>query len=215
LRFSGGLASRRLEGGLVDDVLASYSDRSAALVMTSCGAGALAVLNADLNQSNLPSSGAFVPLVGELVGRLLSQRRSDDAAPCGEPVAAYLPAEAGAATGLTITSDDPKQTNLGALTDQSSFVLWRWDAAGPASVYSVKRDANTVFAMATALPALESDLESIDPNLLTTRLAGGRTIAFQSATNETQTKDSAWSWFLVACAACMLGEFFVLRLFRT
>jgi hypothetical protein len=215
LRFSGGLSSRRLEGGLVDDVLATYSDRSAALVVTSCGAGALAVLNADLNQSNLPSSGAFVPLIGELVGRLLSQRRSDDAAPCGEPVAAYLPAEAGATAGLSIVSDDANRKELGALTDESNFVLWRWDAAGPPSVYSVKRDAATVFALATAVPAVESDLESIDANLLTTRLAGGRTVSFQSATNESQTKDSAWSWFLVACAMCMIGEFFVLKLFRT
>jgi hypothetical protein len=215
LRFSGGLSSRRLEGGLVDDVLANYSDRSAALVVTTCGAGALAVLNVDLSQSNLPSSGAFVPLVGELVGRLLSQRRSDDAAACGEPLAAYLPAEAGAAAGLTLVSDDPKQTNLGALTDESSFVLWRWESAGSPGVYSVKRDADTVFALATAAPALESDLETIDPSVLTTRLAGGRTISFQSAINETATGDSAWSWFLVACAACMLGEFFVLRLFRT
>jgi hypothetical protein len=215
LRFSGGLSSRRLEGGLVDDVLANYSDRSAALVVTTCGAGALAVLNVDLSQSNLPSSGAFVPLVGELVGRLLSQRRSDDAAACGEPLAAYLPAEAGAAAGLTLVSDDPKQTNLGALTDESSFVLWRWEFAGSPAVFSVKRDADTVFALATAAPALESDLETIDPSVLTTRLAGGRTISFQSAINETDTGDSAWSWFLVACAACMLGEFFVLRLFRT
>jgi hypothetical protein len=215
LRFSGGLSSRRLEGGLADDVLASYSDRSAALVLTTCGAGALAVLNADLSQSNLPSSGAFVPMIGELVGRLLSQRRSDDAAPCGEPLAAYLPAEAGAAAGLTIVSDDPKQTNLGAVSDEGSFVLWRWESAGPPGIYSVKRDPATVFALATAAPALESDLEPIDPDLLTARLAGGRTVSYQSATNDPQTKDSAWSWFLVACAGCMLCEFLVLRLFRT
>jgi hypothetical protein len=104
---------------------------------------------------------------------------------------------------------------LGVLTDESNFVLWRWEAAGPPGVYSVKRDAATVFALTTAVPAVESDLESIDPSLLTTRLAGGRTVSFQSATNESQTKDSAWSWFLVACAVCMIAEFLVLKLFRT
>src|SRR5207247_6003032 len=97
LRFGGGLASRRLDGALADDVLASYSDRSACLVVTGCGAGTLAVLNADLAASNLPSSPAFVPLVGELTGRLLGTRRDSSALICGEPVALYLPASAGPA----------------------------------------------------------------------------------------------------------------------
>src|SRR5207253_56465 len=56
LRFSGGLASRKRENGLADDVIAKFSDGSAGLVITACGAGAVAVLNADLGTSNLPGS---------------------------------------------------------------------------------------------------------------------------------------------------------------
>src|SRR5262249_38275346 len=92
LRFAGGLASRRLEGGPADGVLAWLGDRSAFLVVTSCGAGTLAVLNADLSTSNLAGSGAFVPLIGELMNRLLGRQRLTEAAPCGEPLAVYLPA---------------------------------------------------------------------------------------------------------------------------
>src|SRR2546421_330888 len=101
LRFSGGLNSRHAEGGLIDDVVASYSDRSAALVVTSCGAGKLAILNADLGASNLPASPLFVPMMGELVGRLLAQQRAADAAPCGEPIALYLPPNAGLVKDLS------------------------------------------------------------------------------------------------------------------
>jgi hypothetical protein len=54
LRFAGGLSTRRVESGLADDVLATYSDQSAALVVTACGAGTLAVLNASLADSTLP-----------------------------------------------------------------------------------------------------------------------------------------------------------------
>src|SRR6185503_8372775 len=87
LRFSGGLGSRRLEGALADDVLASYSDRSAFLVHTSSGVGSLAVLNADLASSNLRKSAAFVPLVGELVERLLEHNQAQTSAVSGEPLA--------------------------------------------------------------------------------------------------------------------------------
>ncbi len=71
LRFAGTLTSHRLTTGLPDDILATYSDRSAMLVITSCGAGNLAVLNVDLTRSDLASSPVFVPLVGEIAARLM------------------------------------------------------------------------------------------------------------------------------------------------
>src|SRR5688500_385183 len=95
LRLGGGLSSRRLEGGLADDVLATYGDRSAAVVATACGAGALGVINAELTGSMLPSSPAFVPLVTELVGRLLGSNVDQSSVNCGEPVVRMLPPDAG------------------------------------------------------------------------------------------------------------------------
>ncbi len=129
LRFGGGLNSRRLESGLRDDLVASFSDGSAALVVSSCGAGTIAVLNADLDKSNLPASPLFVPLVAELVDRLLGQRRQSSAIVSGEPLAVYLPPEAGVATNLTIVGSS---TNLaadvphsGELVDDGLGTLWR------------------------------------------------------------------------------------------
>jgi hypothetical protein len=213
LRFGGGLASRQVEGGLGDDVLATYSDRSAALVITACGAGQLAVLNADLTRSTLTGSGAFVPLVSELLGRLLATRANTDAAACGESLGAYLPPEAGVAAGLTVIADQ-KPADAGAFVDSSGSVMWRWPAAGSPGVYYVKRDANTVYAVATAAPAVESDLSTIDSSVLQTRLAGSYAVAYQSAGGQPP-KDTTWAWVLVACAACMIVELGLLKAFKT
>ncbi|HEX4796681.1 MAG TPA: BatA and WFA domain-containing protein [Humisphaera sp.] len=214
LRFGGGLSSRAVQQGLADDVLASYSDRSACLVVSSIGAGTLAVLNADLNQSNLAGSPVFVPLVAELVDRLMG-RRGGEASPSGEPLAAYLPSEAGAADGLAITGPNAPGRSNGQIMDDANFVVWRWDAAGPPGVYAIKRDARTVFALATAAPAQASNLATIDLTLFKGRLAGGRTVAVQAESEQTERRNDAWAWILVACAGCLLVELLVLGTLRT
>ncbi|MEO6437026.1 MAG: BatA and WFA domain-containing protein [Tepidisphaeraceae bacterium] len=210
MRFSGGLTSRRLETGLIDDVFATYSDRSACLVVTTCGAGTLAVLNADLAQSSLNGSPVFVPLVGELVGRLLSARGGQETFASGEPMTAYLPTEAGAIAGLTLPAK-----NSGALVEEGGFVLWRWPEAGAPGGYEVTRGNETVFAIASSIPAIESNLQTTDASLFTTRLAGGRTLQFQAAADEREQNDDAWSWILVACCVCTIGELALLKAFRT
>ena len=107
LRFSGGLTSHAIDGALQDDILATLSDRSALLVTTSSDAGTLAVLNADLGQSNLASSPLFVPLLSELVQRqLLGGRRAAHDVVSGEPATLDLPNEVDSAAGLTLSGPD-------------------------------------------------------------------------------------------------------------
>jgi hypothetical protein len=214
LRFAGGLSSRRLDGGLADDVLASYGDRTAALVVTACGGGALAVLNLDLAASDLPRSPAFVPLVGELAGRLLGRPRTGDAVACGEPLAVPLPATAGPAAGLRVVA--PDSGDGGRLTDEAGGVLWQAAALGAPGVYRVERSGATVFAAAAAVPADESDLRPLDPQVLTGRLAGGRAIHFRAAAaDDAEERDRLWAWLAVACVGCLLVEVLALKLFRT
>ena len=93
LRFAGGLSSRRLEDGLPDDVLASFGDGSAFLTLSSSDAGYLAVLNADLADSTLPKTKAFVPLVQELVERLLARDEQGRTHVCGGQFLAPLPGD--------------------------------------------------------------------------------------------------------------------------
>jgi hypothetical protein len=214
LRFGGGLASHPLAGGLQDDVLAEFADHSACLVLTPCGAGMLAVLNADLNESNLTASPVFVPLLEELVDRMLSRRGRKDAEFSGEGLVAYLPPEAGTAAGLKVIGPDAVGGPLGTISDDSNSALWRWNTSGPPGVYSVKRDATNVFALAVAAPAIASDLQTLEPEVFKDRLSGGRDVAFYAAEDPEEHHDNLWAWILVVCCGLMLTEVLVLRGFR-
>jgi len=220
LRFGGGLASRPVPGGLTEDILATYSDRSACLITASCGAGTLAVLNADLNESNIVGSPVFVPLLEELVNRLLTRPPGEEAVSSGEPLAIYLPADAGAPGGLTFVTlqGAPMDPNtMGTLAEDGNQVLWRWSSVGPPGVYGVQRDKRTILAAASAIPASESDLTTMDMDVLKGRLAGGRDIAVSTvgSSGDAERRDVIWAWLLVACAGCILAELLALRLFRT
>jgi hypothetical protein len=219
LRFGGGLASNRREGGLQDDILASFNDRSAAIVVTACGAGTLAVLNADLSESNLPSDPAFVPLLGELVNRMLSTHRTEGTAVAGEPFAVYLPTEAGPAAGLKIVplAKGASVGDVGVISEESGFVLWRSSVPLAPGVCEVTRDGKRVFALAFGLPGSEADLTPMDLQLLKTRLSGGRHVDIHSTSTQDADaqNDNTWAWLLCACASCLVMEWIMLRLFRT
>ncbi len=220
LRFSGGLASRRLDRGIEDDILAGFNDQSAALVVTAAGAGTLAVLNADLGNSNLgsPSSEAakvFPVMIHELVERMLGQSQRNPAVLCGEAALVPLPPEAGAMAGLRILGPPGVEENqLGQLIDSASGAMWRTSPSAPPGVYQVERDGATVFALALELSPEESDLRAIDPEVITGRLAGGRHVQFHAGTHGQDTRDDLWTWLAVACIGCMLCELTALRIFR-
>jgi hypothetical protein len=214
LRFGGGLASRKLPSGLADDVLATFSDQSACMVVSACGSGMLGVLNADLTKSNLINSPAFVPLLAELNGRILGARKLEDAAVAsGEPIARYLPAEAGGVQGLSISGPQGVE-DLGEVVAENNFVLWRWNVGGTPGIYRVMRGDKSVFALASAVPASESDLRVMDAAIMKERMAGGRVMHFEMAGMDEQKKDRAWAWAIAACIGCLLAELLVLKLFR-
>jgi hypothetical protein len=215
LRFSGGLASRRLGQGSADDILAVYSDRSAALVLSSCGAGMLAVLNVDLNNSNLPSSPAFVPLIGELVEQLTTPRTQHPTVASGEPSVIYFPPEAGDPAGLRVIGPGGnKQNDASEITSDQLGVMWRTSAVGLPGVWRVDRGGRTVFAAASVIPAEESDLSSLDADVLTKRIAGGRKIEYRGSHEPNNATDDTWTWLAAACLAIMLVELVALRTFR-
>jgi hypothetical protein len=219
LRFAGGLTSRRVEVGLSSDVLAAYNDGSASLVYTSSDAGTLAILNADLAASNLPGSAAFVPMLEELVQRLMVKQQSGKFV-CGEPLVAQLPAEVGLAAGLTIVGPQQNKTSgeesepFGKLSDDGAGVAWHWPSPTAPGVYRASRGSVTEFALAVSLPDEESQLEPLPMEVLTGRLAGGRAMHVAAAGGERQ-QDRLWTWLVVACVVCMAGELGTLIFFRT
>jgi hypothetical protein len=220
LRFAGGLASRRLENDLENDILATYNDGSAGVVITSSDAGAMAVINADLGTSNLPRTSAFVPMLNELIAQMLDHGRGADSAFCGEPLAVQLPADAGPSVGLRIVPPaargaEAETNSCGELVDEAVSTAWRWPSPTQPGVYRVQRDAATVFSLALNLPPEESQLESMKPEVLTGRLGAGRNIVFRGSEDNSQRHDDFWWWFAAASVVCLLGETSALLVFRT
>jgi hypothetical protein len=216
LRFSGGLDSRRKEGALAEDILGQYNDRSAFLVSATLNAGGFIVLDADLTASNLPMSPVYVPFLGEVVQKLLGQGRRAAEIACGEPFALTLPPDAAAAAELSIAGPVAGEPVAGDLSDDGAGVLWKGDAAGGPGAYRVLHKNTPVYAVATAIPAEESDLRSIPAKVFEERLAGGRDVHFRSLSGlGADERDTVWSWLAVACVVCLVGELAALKGFKT
>ncbi|MDB5387636.1 MAG: hypothetical protein JWM11_3282 [Planctomycetaceae bacterium] len=221
IRVSGGLETRNVEGALEDDVLAQLSDRSAFLVAATSDSGALMVLNADLGLSNLSGSPLFVPMLGELVQRLLGSEQAVREVASGKPFTVALPSEVDALNELQIVppalpTQDAQSTGNGSLVRESAGVLWKGEAAGPPGVYRVTRRNADVFALATAVPAGESDLRALSAEVFQDRLAAGRQIRFHAARGQAdEERDTLWSWLAVGCLVCFMCEFLTLKILRT
>jgi hypothetical protein len=218
-RFAGGLTSRKVEGGLPDDVLATYNDGSACLVCTVSEVGALVVLNADLSASALPGKSSFVLLVQALADRIMNRGAEATKSWCGERLVAQLPPEVTSAAGLKVVgprrSSGDTAGSLGELVDEGAGVAWNWPQPDRPGVYRVCRGDATVFAQAVEIPAEESDLQYLSPDVIRNRLAAGREIYYRSAGAEEDRRDDLWKWFAVACVICGLGELTSLIFFRT
>jgi hypothetical protein len=216
VRIFGGLETRNREGSLADDVLAQLSDRSAFLVAATSEHGALIVLNAELGLSNLTGSPLFVPMLGELVQRLLGSNQSAPEIATGKPFTVALPSEVDTINELQIVPPNPQSTENGSLVRESTGVIWKGEAAGPPGVYRISRRNADVFAMATAVPGSESDLRTLSADVFQDRLAAGRQIRFHTARNQTgEERDTLWSWLAVACVVCLMGEVLALKVLRT
>lgn len=218
LRISGGLESREREGVLADDVLARLSDRSAFLVAANCDRGALVVLNADLGNSNLSGSPLFVPLLGELVQRLLGADQSVKEIASGKPFTIALPSDVDAINDLQIVAPPAaaSDSQTGTLVREVNGVLWKGESAGAPGVYKVSRRNTDVFAVAAAVPVAESDLRTLSAEVFQERLAAGRQIRFHSSQGPAgEERDTLWTWLAVACVVCLMGELLTLGLLRT
>jgi len=215
IRIAGGLVSKRLETGLAEEILAQLSDGSTFLTVTHSDSGSLAVMNVDLEKSNLPASAMFVPIVGELAERLLQETGSTCEFTGGEPMAIYLPAEIGNLDGLQLIGPDGEPDETGELIQDTSGVLWRAESVGKPGIHEVQRYGRTIMAVAAALPAVESDLRTLSPEVFQDRLSGGRTLEYRSAhVASEEEEDIAWSWIAAICVGCLLCELVVLKLFR-
>ncbi len=222
IRIGGGLTTRRAPNSLDDDVLATLNDRSTLLFTSSVGAGSIAVLNADLSESNVTRMGAFVPLVSELTDQLLPGGDIQTTAYCGEPLARLLPPEATEVSGLSLIhrpitssgSAEATMTDAGQLRESGDGVVWQWSNPHQPGVASVMDGDRAVFSLALKSPPEEADLRALDEEVLTKRLAGGRDVRFRQSAQPISTRDDAWIWFAAGCVVAMVAEVLALKVFR-
>ena len=92
----------------------------------------------------------------------------------------------------------------------------RCPSIGAPGIYSVKRNEQTMHAVAVGLPPEESDLRTIDPGILLNRLGGGRAVSIRAAESDSADEhDRFWTFLAIGCVCCMLAEVLTLKLFRT
>jgi len=217
LRFSGGLMTSARPEALPEEVLAHFSDGSAALVVTAAGSGRLAVLNTNLAASSLVKSPLFVPFVHELAqGMLNGNGGLSTAADSGKSLSLYLPSSVDGTEGLAVLGPgDLEVTGARVFEDQIGTLL-RWKAPGPPGVYRVRQSDSIVFALAIECPASESDLRVVEAETIKTRLAGARRVAVRGAGGEDDDEEESdiWRYFVLACVFFGLTELAVLKCFK-
>ena len=221
LRISGGLTTQRVPDSLDDDIRATLDDQSVLLFTTPAGSGKLCVLNADLNQSNWPRHSTFVPVLNELVEDLLRSGGRSENSFCGEPLTRLLPPAITSGADLMVSSEsDPASTtdsvaSTGVFQQSGEGVLWNWRRPEGPTIHNINQANQTVYALATHIAPEESDLRTLDANVLTERLSGGRQVDFHRIAEQKKEDDKSWIWFAVAAVVAMVGEVFVLKGFRT
>ncbi|MCO8123256.1 VWA domain-containing protein [Stieleria sp. TO1_6] len=218
LRFGGGLATELTDQSLQDRILGSLTDQSAWLTMTDCGGGRLAIVNADLEQSNLAVQPAFLPLVGELVGSVLPAGGSGSETTCGLPMVRLLPSDISIEDDIVARPDEDWPTiasGYGSWEASGSGMVWNWAAPPERGVYEAVLDGRPRFKVAVTTPASESDLSSLQSGSLIAQGQSKDRIGFRDTGDQRENKDRWWNWLLVACVLGLVCEICTLRIFRT
>lgn len=217
IEFAGALRSVAGSAESAEDVLATYNDGSAALVVTPCGRGRVGVLNADIARSTLPSSPLFVPLVQELAERLTKADGGEvSSTPVGKAVNMFLPPSTETAGETRI--EGPVGGECGKLEDTETGVLWTWREVERRGVYRVLQHGRVVQAVAAVCPAEESDLRTLAAGGVETQVAGAKAVDVRHSTTEAEKDEERtewWPWLMLGAFGCLVGELAILKLFRS
>ena len=116
---------------------------------------------------------------------------------------------------LSVVGPKAEATALGTFSDTDAGAVWRWSEVGAPGVYTVRHEQTDVYSVASTIPAEEADLTPIDLSVLKDRLAAGRNVEIENTDSPLARRDVAWSWIAAACAALMLVELAVLKIFKT
>ncbi len=156
--------------------------------------------------------------MAELTNTLLSNDKLSSKTHCGEPMVRLL--------GPEVKNDAKLKPHalLGPLPTDGfgtwpwepgqNSIVWNWPEPAGAGVYALELDAKPVAVVATAAPAIESDLSMLDEQIITEKVSGEREVGYVSAATAGSEGDSLWNWLIVACLCGLIGEVLTLRLSR-
>jgi hypothetical protein len=216
VRFQEAMATTKRAEGLSDQILMELSDTTALLYSANIGAGQLFVLNANLSQSNWPVQPTFLPVIGEVLSSLLSSGEKVSQALVGEPMVRVLPGSVLMDTELQackLDGESPVDDRFGTwqwIGSQSAMV-WNWpEVVGP-GVYALQNQEKKAYVVASNAPPVESDLSCLDESVLTTRVAGARSVGFASNDESSTESDQLWNWLIVVCTFGLIVEIASLR----
>ncbi len=221
VKLGGGLPTVATREGLKGAVAAELSDGSAWLTITDCDAGKVAVVNCDLQKSNLVQEGIFVPIMAE-ISKLLLQRDFFELSLCGLPVVRTMPIATSASEPFLVRAIDAISPSV---QDQGKFefstakrsIVWTWpESIGP-GIYEVLQNDAPVFSVATTVPASEADLTCLDEASLKLQLEGfNQRVGIRNTQLSLDEEiDTWWTWLALACTGIMLLEVMILLWFRT
>lgn len=221
VKLGGGLPTVATREGLKGAVSAELSDGSAWLTITDCEAGKVAVMNCDLQKSNLVQEGIFVPIMAE-ISKMLLQRDSVELGLCGLPIVRTMPSATSASEPFVVRAIDSLSPTV---QDQGKFefsptkrsIVWTWpESIGP-GLYEVVQNDAPVFALATTVPASEADLTLLDEAGMKMQLEGVKQRVGIRNTKQSidEQIDTWWTWLALACTGIMLLEVLILLWFRT
>ncbi|MGD9647689.1 MAG: hypothetical protein AB7U73_18400, partial [Pirellulales bacterium] len=196
-----------------EEILATFGDQSVFLMLTTCGAGSLAVLNADLGATNLTAEPAFVPLIGELVKLLIGRGSISTPAFCGESSVQILPTQVAQQDALDIVPPEGS-TATSTFSIESVGVAWHLLDPNVPGIYEVRQRDEPVYALAVNIPPQECDLDALEPEVLTGRLAAGREVRYFGAGEQSDPVDRGWIWLAGGALCCVVLELVVLRATR-
>jgi hypothetical protein len=220
LEFNEGLITRPTSVGLKDDVRAWLSDQSAFLTVTSVGRGRLAIMNADLERSNIAKTPILVPLLGELMLQELTttDSRGQNVA-CGEPFTVQLNVGEERMADLKIFGPgaaELAERDRGQLVATPAGVVWELPKPAASGVYQVQLEGRPIGAVMVSIPAEESDLRTLTEDVFSGRLSGGRQLTYSSGSVSGEDRqDDMWVWLAAGCLICLLLELVTLRMFKT
>jgi hypothetical protein len=94
---------------------------------------------------------------------------------------------------------------------EQGSVIWNWAEPPGPGIYALEENNVPVWMVTTAAPGIESDLSTLEKQVLTERVSSGRRVGFSTTGDDQQPKDDLWKWMVVACLCGLVAEVVLLR----